>query len=89
MGVHIEMLRNYDALGETFRRHGWRLDKPGASSYSAVHNDVVDQVTARQQLHALGLLTSSALRIRFGLPAQTHNARGGLFARRSNTQRSM
>jgi hypothetical protein len=69
MRLHIERLRNRDAIGESLRRHGWRLDKAGASSYSAAHKDVVDQATARHQLHVLGLLRSPALRIHFGLQA--------------------
>jgi hypothetical protein len=67
--VHFGLLRNGDAIGATLRRHGWRLHKTGAASYSAVRKDVVDQATARRQLHALGLLTSPALRIHFGLDA--------------------
>jgi hypothetical protein len=70
MRLHIEMLRNCQAIGEALREQGWCLDKAGASSYSAVHPDVVDQATARHHLHALGLLTSPALRIHFGLQAQ-------------------
>jgi hypothetical protein len=69
MKLHIEMLQNGQAIGEMLREHGWRLDKAGASSYLAVHPDVVDQATARHRLHALGLLTSPALRINFGLQA--------------------
>jgi hypothetical protein len=70
MRLHIEVLRNSAAIGETLRRHGWRPHQAGAASYAAAHKDVVDQVTARHQLQALGLLTSPALRIRFGLHAQ-------------------
>jgi hypothetical protein len=64
------MLRDGDAIGKTLCRHGWRLHQADASSFSAVHDQVFDQVTARHMLHALGLLTSSALRIHFGVQAQ-------------------
>jgi hypothetical protein len=74
MRVQIELLRNREAIGEALRRDGWRLDKAGVASYGAVHKDVVDQATARRQLHAVGLLTSPALRIRFGLQAQAKRA---------------
>jgi hypothetical protein len=63
--LHIQLLHDHEAVHDRLRRHGWRLDKVGNSRYAATHPAVVDQATARDRLHTVGLLTSSALRIQF------------------------
>ena len=67
MKIHIELLRQQAAVRELLREEGWRLDKT-ASGYSAEHPDATDASTARQNLQALGLLTSAAVRIEFPPP---------------------
>ena len=67
MKIHIELLRQQAAVRELLREEGWRLDET-ASGYSAEHPEVTDASAARQNLQALGLLTSAAVRI--GFPPQ-------------------
>jgi hypothetical protein len=64
MNVRIEMLHDRDGIRSLLRHHGWRLDRAdGEASYSDRHPTVTDQASARDRLHAAGLLTSPALRI--------------------------
>jgi hypothetical protein len=66
MIVHLEMLHNRETIRELLRQHGWRLDRTDSeTSYSAQHPTVTDQQSARARLNAVGLLTSSSLRIDF------------------------
>jgi hypothetical protein len=66
MNVHIEMLHHREGIRKLLHDHGWRLDRAeGEATYSARHPTVTDQATARDQLNAVGLLTSPALRITF------------------------
>jgi hypothetical protein len=66
MIVRIEMLHHREGIRRVLRHHGWRLDQAGSETiYSARHPTVTDQTTARDRLHAAGLLTSPALRIEF------------------------
>jgi hypothetical protein len=67
MKLHIEMLHDREGILKLLRKHGWRLGRAGSeASYLARHPTVTDQTTARDRLNAVGLLTSSALRIEFG-----------------------
>jgi hypothetical protein len=65
MTIHIEFLHQRQDLRELLREHGWRLDKKNGG-FAAEHPAVHDQAAARQNLQALGLLTSAAVRIEFG-----------------------
>jgi len=62
--IHIEVLHQRHAIRELLREHGWRLDKDNGG-FAARHPAVHDQAAARQNLQALGLLTSAAVRIEF------------------------
>ena len=64
MRIYIELLRNCEAVHCMLREQGWRLDKANGG-YAAKHPAVRDERTARGALHALGLLTSAAVRIEF------------------------
>ena len=65
MKVHIQTLRDRDAVRHLLLKHGWRLDRASGPHYSARHPDVTDQKSARHRLNDLGLLTSAAVRIEF------------------------
>ena len=69
MTIHIEVLHQRHAIRELLREHGWRLHKE-SSGFAAEHPAVPNQAAARQNLQALGLLTSSAVRIEFVPVAQ-------------------
>jgi hypothetical protein len=66
--IYIEPLRLREAVRDMLLQHGWRLHGDDGG-YTAHHRAVRDAPTARQKLQALGLLTSSSVRIEFGLPA--------------------
>jgi hypothetical protein len=63
MILHIEPVRKSEGIHELLCSHGWRLEQLSGTTYSAQHPAVTDQASARQKLHALGLLTSPAVRI--------------------------
>jgi hypothetical protein len=66
MRLHIEILYDRERIRRLLQERGWRLDEGSeAARYAARHPTVRDQATARNRLHAAGLLTSSALRIEF------------------------
>jgi len=62
MGIHIELLRHPEAVYGLLREHGWQLEET-ETGYAAEHPATPNEPTARRNLHALGLLTSSAVRI--------------------------
>ena len=53
-----------DLLG-ALRGDGWDLRSETGGSVEGTHPEAPDEVAARERLHELGLLTSSAVRIRF------------------------
>jgi len=65
MTVHFELLQRPGEVRKILRSHGWRLDASHAHSVSASHPEVHDEAMARNRLHAMGLLTSGAVRITF------------------------
>jgi hypothetical protein len=66
MQLHIEILYDGERIRKLLQERGWRFHQAGgATRYAATHPSVSDQTTARDCLHAAGLLTSSALRIEF------------------------
>jgi hypothetical protein len=75
MRIYIELLRDREAVHGLLSEHGWRLDKADGG-YAAKHPAVRDERTARGALHALGLLTSAAVRIEFGTAARRPGTRG-------------
>ena len=65
MKVTIEMLRSSAALRKTLEADGWRLEAAHGGAVRARHPQLHNQADVRNRLYALGLLTSSALRIEF------------------------
>jgi hypothetical protein len=74
MRIYIEPLRNREAVHGLLREHGWRLDRANGG-YAAKHPAVRDERAARGTLHALGLLTSAAVRIEFWPDARRSGTR--------------
>jgi hypothetical protein len=65
MHLHIQLLRDRDDLRDALRRDGWRVQAAPHDAVVATHPDVPDDVTARDRLQRLGLLTSTSVRIDF------------------------
>ena len=74
MTIHIELLRQREAVRELLREDGWRLDKANGG-FTAKHPAVQDEPTARGRLSALGLLISPLIRIEFGPAAHRSGIR--------------
>ncbi len=68
MDIHFQTQGTARDLRPLLRRGGWRLDGGGPDDFHASHAAANDHPAARDRLHRLGLLTSSRVRIEFGLP---------------------
>jgi hypothetical protein len=65
MVIRFHFLRDAATPLQALRGDGWQLrDEPGGVVLGT-HPAVPDEAAARERLHALGLLTSRALLIRF------------------------
>jgi hypothetical protein len=64
MRVYIEPLRQRETIRRLLQQQGWRLHQE-ERGYTAHHEAVRDEQTARRLLQHLGLLTSSSVRIEF------------------------
>jgi hypothetical protein len=62
MTIYVELLRQHESIRRLLQDNGWRLDRR-RHGFTARHRAVRDEAAARQNLQALGLLTSSSLRI--------------------------
>jgi hypothetical protein len=68
MHVRVVALRSPGGVEDLLRADGWRVLKGEDGALSASHPEIMDQQAARNRLLDLGLLTSGAVRIDFGLP---------------------
>jgi hypothetical protein len=64
--IRFHFLRDAATPLQALRGDGWQLQSEPGGVVLGTHPDVANEATARERLHALGLLTSRALLIRFG-----------------------
>ncbi len=67
MIVRFEVLAKGLRLRTLLEQNGWLVEEEGAERLVASHPEVDDQPAARSRLHKMDLLTSSRLRVEFGL----------------------
>jgi len=65
MRLWIQLLNHGAAVKNRLQRDGWNLKTQNTDTLSASHADVDNEPAARRRLDAIGLLTSSILRIEF------------------------
>jgi hypothetical protein len=70
MTVYIESVQHLHAIRARLEANGWTLTAASAGGLLARHRDLPDERTLRMRLHALGLLTSSGLRMEFRPPGR-------------------
>jgi hypothetical protein len=68
MKVRIEMLAFFGQVKDRLQGDGWEIERQDATGFWIRHASVPSESLARARLNRLGLLTSAAVRIEFGLP---------------------
>ena len=65
MVIRFHVLRDAAIPLQALRGDGWQFQSEPGGVVLGTHPDVANEAAARERLHALGLLTSGALLIRF------------------------
>jgi len=65
VNIRIRFLRQPDAFREALRKDGWTVRAEPDNEVSVEHTEVPDEISARNRLQQLGLLTSPSLAIDF------------------------
>ena len=74
MRTHFQFLRQHGKIQKLLQYDGWKLESGQCKSQYAQHPLVPDEISARNRLDQLGLLTSYCLRIEFMIGRlQIHN----------------